>query len=152
MNFFAINATPAELRLCLCLWCLWWRFLRIFRNSPLGAMPKQRAASGSHPSPLVQGVRAMFSVRPLRAVAQLVPSGACDARALTDVSEFISGRARQPLAAWLRPSSPLIRLLHAYTRVVVSRPRTPQPQLRMSIVARTRTCRVPQTASSTVPR
>ena len=46
----------------LCLWCLWWRFLWIFRKSPLGAMPKQRAASGSHPSPLVQGVRAMTPV------------------------------------------------------------------------------------------
>ena len=24
--------------LSVCLWCLWWRFLWIFRNSPLGAM------------------------------------------------------------------------------------------------------------------
>jgi len=35
-----------------------------------------------------------ISARPPRAVAQFVPSGACDARALTDVSEFINGRAR----------------------------------------------------------
>ena len=73
----AAHALPPSIYL----WCLWWRFFRIFRNSPLlGAMPKQRAASGSHPSVSPRVRCAMIDLRqaaPRRSAARTLRRMRC---------------------------------------------------------------------------